>query len=157
MITTGCAPRVDRKDFEPLYRSGKATSSATEIGVSYNTFSGLVQGLASEVSIANDRADNKAEKEMTKAYQEALAAYHASLVVWKNSIDGSRYDFIPEGEIYVEDELKPIVAKYSLSTQSRNIEITGHQFETIPESSVQVIWASAGKFLKTANRIYAER
>ena len=157
MIATGCAPRVDHKDFEPLYRSGKTTSSATEIGVNYNAFSGLVQGLAAEVSIANDRADNKAEKEMAKAYQQALAAYRDSLVVWKNSIDGSRYDFIPKGEIYVEDELRPIIAKYSLPTQGRSIETTGHQFETIPESSIQVIWASTDKFLKAANRIYADK
>jgi hypothetical protein len=154
LLLSGCAPRVDHADFEQLYRSGKAISSATEVGLNYSSFSDLVQKLASEVSIAKDSANNQPEKNMTDAYQEALTAYRDSLVVWKNEIDGAGYDWIPKGEIYVEDELRPIIAKYALATQERSIEITGHRFETIPEASIQVIWARAGKLLDAGSRIF---
>jgi hypothetical protein len=154
LLLSGCAPRVDHADFEQLYRSGKAISSATEVGINYSSFSDLVQKFASEVSIAKDSANNQPEKNMTDAYQEALTAYRDSLVVWKNEIDGAGYDWIPKGEIYVEDELRPIIAKYALTTQVRSIEITGHRFETIPEASIQIIWARAGKLMDAGSRIF---
>lgn len=154
---SGCSPRVNQKDFESLYRSGKAISSAAEVGVNYSSFSTLVQELAREISIAKDRASNPVEKDMAKKYQEALTSYQDSLTVWKNSIDGASYDWIPNGEIYVEDELKPLVTKYSLQTQPRSIEITGHNFETISDSAIQRIWANADKSLEAATSIYTNK
>jgi len=94
---------------------------------------------------------------MAQKYQEALTSYQDSLTVWKNSIDGASYDWIPRGEIYVEDELKPLVTKYSLQTQPRSIEITGHKFETIPESAIQQIWTKADKSLEEATNIYINK
>lgn len=164
IVLSGCSARVDQKDFESLYRSGKAIAGATGVGVNYPKFSELVQAFASEVSIGVDRANNKPEKAMIENYMKALEAYKDSLTVWKHSVDS------PSDEITVEGELVPIVSRYALQTQSKqteafyhdssiegvpDIDIPARRYETIERSSIQEIWVKADRYLSKANAEYS--
>ena len=163
VLLEGCSSKVDQKKYENLYHAAKAIEGSVAVGVDYQKFGELLQNLSTELSIANDKATfsiasdkakSDSEKELLKNYLDALAAYQESALVWKNKIDGARYDWIPKGRIYVENELRPIIAKYSLSIESHVMRSTGHKFETISGDAVQVIWAKAHEYLEKATKIY---
>lgn len=146
--------KVDQKQYENLYRAAKAIEGSIAVGVNYQKFGELLQNLSTEISIANDKAKSDSEKELLKHYLDALTAYRESATVWKNKIGSARYDFIPTGQIYVEDELRPIVKKYSLPTKPHVIRITGAKFDTISGDAVQTIWTKAHEHLEKGTKIY---
>ena len=154
VLFVGCSPKVDQKKFENLYRAAKAVDGAIAVGVNYQKFGGLLQDLSTELSIANDKAKSDTEKELLKRYSEVLTTYQDSANVWKGKIEGARYDWIPSGQVYLENELRPIVTKYSLPTESHVIQTTGHNFETISENAIQVIWRKGHEQLEKATKIY---
>lgn len=149
-----CSSKIDQAKFENLYRTAKAIQGSIEVGVSYDKFTELLQSLSTELSIANDKAKSEKERELLKSYSEVLACYHESAIVWKNRIDSDRYWYIPAREIFVEDELKPIVAKYSLPTKTHVFPYMKRKYQTIQGSSLQLIWEKAAERLAEANSLY---
>lgn len=160
VLFVGCSSKVvqkqevDQKQYENLYRAAKAIEGSVAVGVNYQKFGELLQNLSTELSIANDKAKSDNEKELLKHYRDALTAYQESATVWKIKIGSARYDWIPAGEIYVEDELRPIIAKYSLPTKPRVLRATGHKFQTISGDAMQTIWVKAHEHLEKGTKIY---
>jgi len=154
ILLVGCSPKIDQQKYENLHQAAKTIEGATVVGVKYLQFGELLKNLSTEFSIANDKAKSDNEKKLLKAYLDVLMTYRESVPIWKYKIEAARYDWIPPGQIYVESELKPIIAKYSLPMESHIIPITGHEFQTISGDALQVIWVKAQERLENATKLY---
>jgi len=152
-LLIGCTPKIDQKKYENLYHASKAIPGATAVGVSYEKLGELLQSLSTEISIANDKAKSDLEKELLKGYVDVLMMYHESTIVWKHKIEGARYDWVPRRQICVEEELRPIISKYSLPTEQHASKY-GTPFDTISEDSIQVIWGKANEHLEKTTKLY---
>lgn len=153
-LLVGCTPKIDQKKYENLYHASKAIPGATAVGVSYEKLGELLQSLSTEILIANDKAKSDLEKELLKGYVDVLMMYHESTIVWKHKIDGAGYDWMPRRQIFVEEELRPIISKYSLPTKQHVSRTTGSKFDIISEDSIQVIWGKANEHLEKTTKLY---
>jgi hypothetical protein len=143
LVCSSCASRIDRQKFEPLYRAGKNIEGALGVGVNLK-YRELLQGFATEFSIANDKAANEAERALVKRYEEALSAYKDAGTIWEKRLKGDV--LAPAGD----PELVRIVDAYPLSGSG-----SGTAFTFSGQAAVQTIWVTAGARLKAANEMYA--
>jgi len=143
LVCSHCAPRVDKQKFEPLYRAGKNIEGAVAVGVNLLKYRELLQGFATEVSIANDKVANDAERALLKNYEEALVAYKDAGAVWEKRLKG---DTLSPAD---DPELVRIADAYPISGRG-----SGRAFTFSGEAAVQTIWVRAGARLKAANDLY---
>ncbi len=122
--------------------------------MNYQKFGELLQSLATELSIAKDKAKSDNEKELLKGFQEVLIAYQDSSTVWEGKIRSAGYNWILSGQILVEPELDSIVKKYSLPTKSHEFQGSGNKYETISEDAIPMIWTKAREQLEKATKTY---
>jgi hypothetical protein len=113
-----------------------------------------MQSLATEISIAKDKASLPKEQQLVAAYTTALLTLHDSSTLWKEQIDDARYSFIPAGQIFVEGSVEPIVAKYNLAKTTH--KGYGKPWQAISAHSIQAIWSKAGEQIDAANKLYYE-
>jgi len=150
-ILAACVREVDQKTFDGVYRAGKSIEGATAVGVAYQQFSQLLQNLAIEIAIANDKVRSDKEKELLRAYPEVLGTHRDSRAVWRLKIESLRHSFVPEGKIFVHkwhDDLRRVVQKYKVP-----VEMDKDLNYYIPEDSIQRIWATARKQLEKADAV----
>lgn len=152
-LLMGCTPKIDQKKHENLHHAAKAIPGATAVGVSYEKLGELLQSLSTEILIANDKSKSDLEKELLKGYADVLMMYHESTIVWKHKIEGARYDWVPRRQICIEEELRPIISKYSLPTEQHATKY-GLKFDTISEDSIQIIWGKANEHLEKTTKLY---
>jgi len=156
-------PPVDVAKFEATYRSVKATQGALAVGVDHATFRALLQTLATEISIAQDKAITPEEQKVLSEYRVVLDIYKDSLAIWDRDITSHDYRKgvagLPEDEIHVNEDLAPLVARYNLSTESRTQADSGHKYRVIAANSKQLLWnlveqqmATLGKAQTAAQR-----
>jgi hypothetical protein len=141
--------------FEPLYRAARALDGALAVGTSYADFNALLQRFATEMIVADDRAQSQGEKELVGSYRDLFVTYKESATVWKHQIDSAKYDWL-KGDIFVDAELRPIIAKYKLSKSELTREYP-RTYETIPGDSVQRVWEAVGPKSKKAVSLYFRR
>jgi hypothetical protein len=146
-------PVIDQKKFEPLYRSAKTVQASLDVGLTYAKLGDLLQAFATEISIAKDKASTPKETELVGMYRNALLTLQDSGLLWKHKLAGAGYDWIPDGRIFVEAELLPVVEKYEIPTKHERTSFS-KGFTSIPEKSIQLVWAKAGEQLQTANKLY---
>jgi hypothetical protein len=152
--------KVDRIKFEDLYRAGKAFDGATTVGVNYERFGELLQNLATEISIAAEKAKSQNEKEMLKQYAIVLAMYRDSHLVWKYQIKTKRYKGIPPEAIIVKPEMEYVIKRYSLNAEKWVLQRRGWtvvediDMVIISGDSIQKIWAVADKLLEETTKKY---
>jgi hypothetical protein len=155
ILLLGCSPMVDQKKYENLYHAAKAIDGAVAVGVNYQKFGELLQNLSTEISIANDKAKSDIEKELLKKYLEVLIAYQESAIVWKNNIECAQRGW-PQGKIPLLSEIRPIVTKYSLPTETYVFKYLKEKSEVTSDSenAIRVIWGKAHEHLEKANKMY---
>jgi hypothetical protein len=142
---------IDKSKFEKLYRSAKATEAAATIGVNYQKFGELIQGFATELSIAGDFASTADEKRLLEMFSGIMESYRDSLAVWKAKIDFSGKDLPFSGAI-PSVELSQLAKKHGLP------EIAwpeSPRLKLIPEGVIQYLWTEASDRLSAASAIYA--
>jgi hypothetical protein len=144
IVLIGCAGKVDQEKFDPLYRAGKAIEGATSVGVNLIRYRELLGTLAAEVSVGQDKAGSHAERDMVKAYAEALAAYKDAEIVWTQKIE-QRQRPLPASS----PELERIVGSYAIQGQREE-----KVFLFDPEDGMQTIWRDAGVKLHHATSLY---
>lgn len=149
----GCSPRIDRNKFDKLYRSAKSIEGAISIGVIYPKFVELLQNCASEILIIKNEDMTPEELKLFNIYVEALGIFSDSLKIWKNGIEGAKYDWIPKGRVYVEKELGLIIEKYKIPTEDHELKATRHKWKSISDKSIQIVWIYAGDKLKEADKL----
>ena len=153
-LIIGCTPKIDQKKFENLHHAAKAIQAATAVGVTNLKFVELLQGLATEISVAKDIAKSDLEKELLKGYSDILVTYHESATVWNHKIKSLRYNWIPSGQIFVEEELRPIIFKYTLRTEQHIMKYSKQKYDIISEDSIQVIWGKANDQIEKITKLY---
>lgn len=147
----GCG--INQKEFEPLYRAGKEITGATEVGVTLPRYRELLQALATEVDIAEDKATSGAEKSLVSSYKQALVAFRDAETMWKAKIDlapvttrGEPVRITLDGPS--EEFFGPLVDTYKLRfSVDRNGTITADEMQ-------QAMWAAAAKSLGVGEAIY---
>jgi hypothetical protein len=81
-----CSPKIDKTKFDSLYHAAKAIEASTSVGVNYSDFGRLLKAFATELSIANDKAITKKEKELINAFNDAFRMYKNSFYQWDKKI-----------------------------------------------------------------------
>lgn len=143
---------IDQAKFEDLYRSAKTLEATTGVGVNFRKFGTLIQALATEVSIGQDKASSSEEADLVSLYGTALAVYRDSQTLWKQKI---RFSKISYGQIRYDPAmdfgLGAIIEKYGIQLMSREEPIA---MTLIPSASIQELWARGQAELKKANKLY---
>lgn len=154
LLTSACkkADPIDRTKFEATYRAVKSIGGALEVGITYPKFGELLQTLVTEISITEDKVKTPEEKQLLGQYREIAQMYKDSYTIWKQRLAAHAYDTgiagIPADRTDVTTEIRPLVAKYNLSTEPVTQSYTNVTYDTIANDSVQVIWAAAKEKMK---------
>jgi hypothetical protein len=150
ILASGCG--LDQKEYEPLYRAGKEISGATQVGVALLRYRELLQGLATEIKIAEDKAKSTNEQSFVAAYKEALIAFQDAETMWRTKIElaaawrGKPVRIVLQGAS--EDFYGPLIDKYQL-------RLSVGADKTIAVDEVQqAMWAEASKHLLAGEAIY---
>jgi hypothetical protein len=148
LVLVGCSSsgKIDQMKFDGVYRSGKAMEGATGVGVNLLRYRELVQSFASEVSIANDRAQTSTEREMVAQYAKALKAYRDAETLWTMKLKGPA-----EVTIGSDSDLRRIVFDDDYRIDGSG---AGSGFRFKLEEAVQALWSTARGRLNEATRLY---
>lgn len=134
---------VDRSKLEPLYRSARATQAGVGVGLNIGTYSTLLQSMATEATIASDRATTEKEKAIIASYVAALSSLNDAQTIWERKIDRNASGFIR-----IEDDVRELVSRYNLKIYEDGV---------YADEAMQAIWAKAGEQTDAATKLYYER
>lgn len=136
-----CSPCHTRSATEPSYRAMTAIEAATAVGVNKITYDNLLQGAATELLVLDQIAAGTADTLAVKSYQTALEMYNDAKELWDAKLENARYSFLPPGRIYLSDST--IAKRYDLSITAHRWTASAGYYFTVPEESIQIIWARA--------------
>lgn len=139
----GCSQELDKGKFENLRGTARACAVSVASGADYEQLNKAVTQLSGEISVLKGKISSDRERQLLKKYTELLAIYQDGLLLWKYKLEGSHYNFIPRGVIYVGQDVEPVVEKYRLPTESHVYGPTQQIWKSIPEDSLQIIWDNA--------------
>jgi hypothetical protein len=137
-------PTANKEKFQSLHRAAKSVEGAASIGLSQKEFRGLLQQMATEISIVKDQNLNEKESKLCNMFSNALNFYQDSLVLWQHQQEDGTYD----GSIMIRGEVKGIAQKYGFHGSSP----TGELF-FISKDSIQILWVKAHEQISDASRI----
>jgi hypothetical protein len=148
LFCVGCggSAKIDQMKFDGVYRAGKAMEGATGVGVNLLKYRELVQAFASEVSIANDRAQTGSEREMVAQYAKALKAYKDAGDLWTRKLQGGA-----ELTVGSDPELLRIARDEDYSIDGTG---SGSGFRFKLDDAVQSLWRTGRGRLTEATRLY---
>lgn len=153
-VIVGCGrDKPDRA--EPTYRAFRKIAAATATGVNKVTFDALLQDAAGELLVYRDLSGGTSDTVPATLYVEALQKYQDAATLWGDQISDARYDWIPEGRIYLIRE--SIAARYKLERTEHQMPYTKTTFETVPQESIQKIWELASTDADSANHVVLGR
>lgn len=141
----GCVsePGIDKGKFSELNRTARELRSSIPSDRPCDVPDALLQKLVSGTEALKDRTNAKAERDVMEAYARLLTTYKDGLLLCQYRNQLNQFPFIPQGRIYVSQELDPIVEKYGLSTERHLYKPTGVYWKSVPGDSIRVIWESA--------------
>ena len=140
---SGCSQELDKGKFEDVRGTAHACAVSVASGAGYEQLKRTVEQLSGEMSVLKGKISSDRERQLFKKYTELLAIYQDGLLLWKYKLEGSHYNFIPGGVIYVGQDVEPVVEKYRLPTESHVYGPTQQIWKSIPEDSLQIIWDNA--------------
>ena len=151
IVSAGCSLHIDKNKFSELRKAAKAVDTAVaDTTLSYEQFGKLLQRLTEQVVQTRETVSTAEEKRLLTAYEELLTTYQDSATLWDYKVASYQYDWIPRGNIYVDNRIRVIVVNYHLPTASHVVELTGHHWESISADSLRVLWDRAHEQLKQA-------
>lgn len=139
----GCSPGIDNKKFEGAAKAAQAVQNAIDNQDDYLKFGVVFDVFSNEVIALRDRVTNDKEQQLLKAYTDLLMTYQDGFLLWEYKVESSRYPWIPGDRIYLEPKIKPLAIKYHLPVQSHVVEITKHQWNSVPADSLKIVWERA--------------
>ena len=145
----GCSSGVDRKKFEGPRKAAQAVMASIDSLDDYEKFSRVFDAFANEVLMLRDKVSSAREKELLQNYTDLLVTYQDGLQLWEYKVESTRYSWIPEGVIYLEPKIKALALKYQLPVQSHLVELTRHEWKSVPADSLKVIWDRAKTQMKS--------
>lgn len=139
----GCSPGIDKKKFEGAAKAAQAVQKAIDNQDDYLKSGELFAIFSNEVTALRDRVTNDKEQQLLKAYDDLLITWQDGFLLWEYKVESSRYPWIPEDRIYLEPKIMPLAIKYNLTVQSHVVEITKHEFKSVPADALKLIWEHA--------------
>jgi hypothetical protein len=142
-MVSGCSKGDDKKKFGKVEQSVREMEKALDDMVDYTRFAGLFDSFSNELLAVRDTVRTDREKKRFDEYAQLLATYQDGLLLWEYKVESTRYAWIPEGVIYLEPKIKPIAVRYNLPVESHVVELTQHEWKSVPADSLHVIWDKA--------------
>jgi hypothetical protein len=112
--------------FEPVYRVATELRSAQEVGMNRRRFGELLEKLATELSLARDKAEAPKEQRLIQGYAEVLHIYKDAAAIWDVKIS------VPEIKDIAEQQAKDEAAAGSTNRLIQNMEYQNAVSEGIP-------------------------
>ena len=128
---------------EAAYRAMKGLKAATEIGVTKPVYDELMQKAATELLALKDVANGGADSAALIHYSAAMMTYSDAGATWSEKIDAGRYDFIPQGRVFLEGKTLDISQRYKFPSTQHAYK--GKNFLTMSDSVIQVMWSTAAR------------
>ena len=112
--------------FEPVYRVATELRSAQEVGMNRRRFGELLEKLATELSLARDKAESPKEQPVIQAYAEILQIYKDAAAIWDVKIS------VPEIRDLADQQAKNGLATGSTDLLDQNMNFQNAVSEGIP-------------------------
>ena len=144
-ITAACSsePEINIAKFKKIDQAAQVLKTSLAQGTSYQHFGELLKHLSSEITALKNKALSKKEMDLLNAYSVLAGVYQDGYVLWKYKIEFAPFGIVPEGRIYVSQDVDPIAFKYNLPTESHLYKPTQQYWKSISEDSIQIIWNNA--------------
>ena len=144
-ITVACSSEqeINRTKFKKLDQAAQELKTSLAEGTSYKHFGELLQNLSAEIAAVNNKTLSKKEMELLQAYSVLYGVYQDGYILWKYKLEFAPFGIVPEGRIYVSQDVDPIAFKYNLPTESHLYKPTQQYWKSISEDSIQIIWNNA--------------
>lgn len=153
--TMSAACGIDQKRFEPLYRAGKAISGATEVGATLVEYRELMQSLATEIEVAEDRASSSDELQLVAFYKDALAAYRDAATMWQAKIELASAFRDKPPRIMLGPRSGPSEAFFGPLVDKYDLRLSVDASNTIAVDEMQQeMWRIASEHIAAAEAIY---
>ncbi len=142
---SGCVsePGIEKGKFAELNRTARELRMSIPPDKPCDVPDALLQKLVAGTAALQDKTKSKAERDVMDAYARLLTTYKDGLLLCQYRNQLNQFPFIPQGRIYVSQELDPIVDKYGLSIERHLYKPTGVYWKSVPGDSIKVIWESA--------------
>jgi hypothetical protein len=88
--------------FEPVYRVATELRSAQEVGMNRRRFGELLEKLATELSLARDKAESPTEQRVIQGYAEVLQIYKDAASIWDAKISVPELKQIADERVKIE-------------------------------------------------------
>ncbi len=147
IFIAGCSKGLDTAKFENVRRTARACRVSAASGADYEQLDKAVVQLSGEISLLKGKVSSDRERELFKKYADLLGIYQDGVLLWRYEREGSHYNFIPKGVIYVGQDVEPVVEKYRLPTESHVYGPTKQIWKSIPADSLQIVWGNANSQL----------
>jgi hypothetical protein len=154
-ITGACSfePDMDREKFKRVSGAAQAVKASLAAGASYEQFGRSLEALSGEIAALKGKAATRKEEKLLKAYATLAEVYQDGHTLWKFKLEFAPFGIVPEGRIYVSQDVEPIVFKYSFPVETHLYKPTGKYWKSISEDSIRIIWSNADSQLKIIEEI----
>lgn len=144
-ITGACTsePEMDKTKFRKLDHIAQELKTSHAAGASFKHFGELLQALSAEIASVKARILSKKELDQLNAYSVLFGVYQDGYILWKYKLEFAPFGFVPNGRIYVSQDVEPIAFKYNFPTESHLYGPTHQYWKSISEDSIQIIWNNA--------------
>ena len=144
-MTVACSSEqeINRAKFKKLDQAAQEIKTSLNEKTSYRHFGELLQNLSAEIAVVKNKRLSKKEIELLNAYSVLLGVYQDGYILWKYKLEFAPFGIVPEGRIYVSQDVEPIAFKYNLPTESHLYKPTRQYWKSISEDSIQIIWNNA--------------
>jgi hypothetical protein len=146
-------PPIDKGKFANLDAASRAIKESINAGEKYSEVADRAEKLSAEIVSAQQIIKTKKEKRLLKAYSDLLGIYRDGLLLWKYQAEFPFLASELKGEIYVGQEVEPIVQKYQFKVESHVYKPTGQKWKSIPADSIRMIWKSADNQLDIIHKM----
>ena len=144
---------MDRGKFRKVSGAAQAVKASLTDGASYAQFGRSLEALSGEIAALEGKAATRKEENLLKAYTTLLEVYMDGYTLWRVKLEFTPFGIVPEGRIYVSQDVEPIVFKYSFPVETHLYKPTGKHWKSISEDSIRIIWSNADSQLKIIDEI----
>jgi hypothetical protein len=136
-------PEINVAKFKKIDQAAQEIKTSLTEKTSYQHFGELLQNLSAEIAAVKNMTLSKKEMELLQAYSVLAGVYQDGYILWKYKLEFAPFGIVPEGRIYVSQDVDPIAFKYNLPTESHLYKPTQQYWKSISEDSMQIIWNNA--------------
>jgi hypothetical protein len=145
LLTAACMNEqtLDKGKFADLNRARQDLETAIRAGKACDAAESVLQRLSLGTTALQGRIASKAERDLLSAYSHLTAVSRDGLLLCRSRSLLSGFPFVPQGRIYVSQELDPVVERYDLPTEKHLYAPTGKYWKSVSADSLSVVWESA--------------